>query len=351
MNCRDIKFVKNGLSNYMKNKGFSESFIIDSNIIITLRDLFYNPIKKSDEEIDGLLGFINCLKDKDVIVSAALQEVSWDCENLKTDEVKFNRCNEAIMELLLNPEVIERIRRKEVYTGTHAPVKGQKRKLNSIYENSIENNYIVPTMCVFIKLQELLLRYDVEKDSEHIYNEIVKFMADKVGLVGSYELILIQVILFSYDNDIIKEIKGLLKLDNKNNFKKDFKKSLWNASWDISFMRSINAMAVNSLRGEAVNGVHNPTLVTGDDNLYKLTTYFIENMEFRGFNGRMYPVIKAAAVNEKYLNNIIASKMVIDATLPNRLAKHNSVSQEQRMEEFKLIIRETEYQITKIINK
>lgn len=351
MKCKDIKLVNNGLFDKMKNSGYEESYIIDSNILLTLRDLFYNPSKQTYEEIDSWLAFVQFLKDKNIIVTAALQEVAWDYENLKIDEVKFNRCSEAISELLFNQNVIERIRMKRAYSGMHSSRNGKKRKLTNIYENSMKNNYIVPTMCVFLKLQELLLRYDVEKEPENIYMKICEFMGDKLGLVGSYELILIQLILFSSDNNIKREIKGLLKLDSKNNFKKDFKKSLWNASWDVSFMRSITALSVNSLRGETVNGIHNPILVTGDNNLYKCTSFFISNMKFKNLNGKIYPVLKSSNVEEKYSIYIEAAWMAIEATKKERLYRHNSVSQEQRMEEFKQIIRDTEHKINQIINK
>ncbi|MCC5910860.1 MAG: hypothetical protein JJT76_10530 [Clostridiaceae bacterium] len=342
---KNIEFIQNGLYEHMKNEGFVESYLLDSNIVMSLRDLFYNPSKMKDDEINGLLNLVDFLKNRGIISSVAIRELSWNIQDVRVDDIKYNRYNEALRGLFFDPLVKDRIVNKKDYISEYKPKKGTTRQLDSIYENIEQNISIITTMSVLIKIYELFLIYDIEKDCESIYNDICIFMSDEIGVFGAYELLLIQHLLFSNDQQKKNEIRRLLKLNNK----KDIKKNLWNSSWDILFMRIITAVSVNSVRGDSINDIHNPILVTCDKDLYKLTSYFLSTIKFEKINDRLYPVLSYVADNDKHFDLITSMDMTIRITQENRLKKHNSIFLEKRAEKFIHIIKITEESINNLL--
>ncbi|WP_156946193.1 hypothetical protein [Paenibacillus sp. FSL R5-192] len=281
------------------------------------------------------------MKTKKVIGSMAVQELSWDFAKLSVDAIKYRRLNSALESLLSEPLQLERIQNKIDHEDTLVSKSSSKRSLDNIHLNSEQNIHVVPTMCVLLKFYELSKLYDVEKDYKIIFKNLCSFMASGINMVGAYELSLLQRILFSQNIDKVKEIRRLLKLDSKS----DFKKNLWNASYDITFMRSLNALPVQAMRGEPINSIYNPVLVTKDIDLASMTREILENTEIAETNGKLYPHLRFELEKEEDKIFIFSCIESLKLLSQQRYSINKKKSLSQRMEELRETIKQTEERI------
>jgi hypothetical protein len=333
MNQEKIYYIKNGLFEDMKKNGHVESYILDSNIVIKLRDLYYNPDSLEEEDFLTLLNLIDNLKEKKVRCHVALQELSWDFENFCIDKTKFMRLEEAVVKTLTSTEVIERIKMKQKYISEIVVKKKGQKILESLYDNCKENAYLLPTMCVLLKFKLLLKNYNLTPQNDKIYLQMSSFIHREVGMVGAYEMLLIQDILFYEDEQKVSEVKSLLKLNTK-----DTNKSLWNSSWDILYMRTIFSIVVDTKRGILKGIGNNPILVTMDENLAKLSSYFNERITIAKINGIPYPALKSIRDDQEANAAILAVQMTLAATAKERTLNNNKLDLNARVEKLKKVV-------------
>ena len=346
MSDNQIFFIKNGFYDDMKKSRLEESYILDSNIVLKMRDLYYNPSSFSDHEFESMMNLLDRIKGKVILPHIAIQELSWDYENFRIDKTKFLRIEEAITKIITESETIKRIKSKQKYVSEISAQQGGKKRLDSLYENCKENNYLLPTMCILLKFQLLLKEHSPKTEKQQIYFRIASFMNNEVGMVGAYEMLLIQDILFYKDEKKVSEIKSLLKLNSKE---RDIKKSLWNSAWDILYMRTIFAFVTDYLRGTVpTTRISNPVLVTKDENLSILSKYYNDNIEITKVDSKLYPGLKSIHEDQEANAIILAVQLALGATAQQRVAQNNKYSLQERVERLTVLFRTLEEQFSNI---
>lgn len=338
----DIKFLRNA---FFKDINKHKTYILDSNIVVKLRDLFYSPKKMKLNEINYLIGLLEFFKDKDVMPGIAIQELSWDFEKSEIDETKLNRLIFAINSLLSYEEYIfNRIKNQENYVGDIKAIKGKKRNFNSLYLNADANILLLPTFCMMLKFYDVMYRYN---DNSTRYIEICKFLKDTLKLVGAYELNFITDLLFSQDKYKTKVITAMLKI----NTKQGYMRKIWNCSWDIFFIRAITAFAANTLSNKAIEYIYNPILVTRDKNLYKTGQFVNSKNNYRVIGKQIYPGIEGGhEYSQKNLALIEKMQLLLYTTAEDRIRLYKQTSEDERIKHWKSIIKILEIELSECLS-
>lgn len=336
----NVFFLKNG---FHKKISSYESFILDSNIVIKFRDLFYNPHKMNNEEVAYYIGLLEFFKEKDVVPGIAIQELSWDFERFETDTIKETRLVNAMNSLFSYDEsTISRIKAQLEYSSETKPLKQGKRNFNSLYLNSEGNMFLLPSFCVMLKYHQVLRLYS----DKHIrYIEICNFLMNTLKLVGAYELSLISELLFCPDKSKTSAINSMLKLDTESNVLK----GIWNSCWDIFFLRFITGFAANTLNNKPSQQIFNPILVTRDENLKNVGSE-LENSTEVVVGNQIYPGITGGyeySQEDANLVNEMSQKLIQTST--DRVKEFNGITGEKQIEHFLGIIKNLESKLLKLI--
>ena len=135
------------------------TYILDSNIVILLRDLFYKPQKVKEEDRQELEELLSLLKDQHVIEGIGVAECSWDFQEFSEDETKAQRIRYALKFLLQHDE--EHLKRifkdlKETSCPKHNSTPKAKRVCGALSDNAAINKMILPTIAVLLKFYQLL---------------------------------------------------------------------------------------------------------------------------------------------------------------------------------------------------
>ena len=262
--------------------GEKATYILDSNIVISLRDLFYKPQKIKKEDMEEIEELLKLLRNNHVIDGIGVTECSWNFQEFNQDDTKAERIKYAL-DLLLeyDEEHLKRVFRdlEETTCPQHNPISKGKRVCGNLNDNAEINYMMLPTIAVFLKFYQLL-EGNVERIKEgllavqerrNIYKEVIKFVDLEMHFVPAYEVWCITEILFNNDENRDK-ILELLKLKGKASKGKQIREKVWNAGWDIFFMRILSESTLRYIRGEMLDNwsVHNPILVTKDKNLYEI---------------------------------------------------------------------------------
>ncbi|MBU5427177.1 hypothetical protein KQI41_12195 [Tissierella pigra] len=243
-----IDFLHNKLHNTVKNKcqNIHDSYILDSNIVIKLRSLYYNPesLKNDFDYIKGLWEFF---EDKDVLPDFGIRELSWDFSLSDIDVIKYNRMLFAMEGLFeYHIDTIKRIESKKKYINNKfPPVKRGEREFCGLIENMNANPLLLPTFCFLYKFYKEISVKPNEKFSIEVYNEMIRFTIEDLRVVLSYKLIFIIYLLFSEDDEETTYIEKMLKINKEQTEEQ----KIWNSSWDIFLLRIINEFAVQTLNG------------------------------------------------------------------------------------------------------
>ncbi|WP_427050955.1 hypothetical protein [Paenibacillus sp. TC-CSREp1] len=335
----NVRFLKNG---FHKEINSYDSFILDSNVVMKLRDLFYSPHKMNVSEVDYYIGLLEFFKDKDVVPGIAIQELSWDFEKFKIDFNKQTRLLNAIDTLFSYDEsTILRIKAQQEFVGGMQPIKGGKKNFQSLASNIDANIFLVPSFCVMLKYHHVLRNYS---DNKSRYLEICNFLMNTLKLVGGYELALITELLFSLNEDRTNAINSMLKIEIESNLLK----GIWNSCWDIFFLRFITGFAANTLSNLPTQGIFNPILVTRDENLYRVGCS-IENNSEVVLGDQVYPGI-AGSFEYSNENTEIVLKMreVILGSSSDRVKAFDKMTEKQREDHWLKIIKNLEIELLKV---
>lgn len=323
MNIEKIFFIENTLIN-IPEELLQKTYIIDSNIAVKLRNLFYNPSKIDNVDFERYMSLLKFFKNKDVLPGIAIQETCWDFEKNELNDNKLRRMEYALNNLWeYDDQVYKRINRREGFTYYDYPlISIGKKNLNGLYENKYGNVLIMGTVCLLFKFYKLL---ETESSKERIYNDIVDFLNDELKINLAYELSCITYLLFPANKENGEEainIRHLLKLSGKDK-KKSLKENVWNASWDIFYLRILNEAASNFLNGEELmDQVYNPVLVTEDKNLNKLASYllkpYVSGYDFDDKHIRPGIEINFSIIDEKYINLVEEKFNMLEENAQNR---------------------------------
>ncbi|EPY11274.1 hypothetical protein [Paenibacillus alvei] len=332
-------FLRNGFHNRINSY---DSYILDSNIVIKFRELFYSPHKMNADEISYYIGLLDFFRDKDVVPGFAIQELSWDFERFEIDTIKQTRLLDAIDTLFSYDEsTISRIKAQREYISEVKPIKNGKKKLNSLSLNAEANMFLLPSFCVMLKYHHVLR---VCSDNKNRYKEICNFIMNKLKLVGAYELALITDLLFSRDNARNNAIKSMLKIETESHLLK----AVWNSCWDIFFLRFITGFAANTLSNRPTQQIHNPILVTRDINLHNVGSQLENNIEML-IDDQVFPGVSGGFEYSKEDEQLVLEMYhVILQTRKARIVEFHSMSEDQRISHWIEIINNLENELEKV---
>ncbi len=285
---KTIYLLQNNEYNKLDEKA---TYILDSNIVNLLKDLFYKPQKLNEEERKDLEELLNLLKDQNVIQKIGIAEYAWDFQEYSQDETKAQKINYALDLLLKHDE--EHLKRifgelKETSYSKHKVKSKEKHDDKNLSSNPEVNQEILPTIAVLLKFYGLL-GDDIDNIKKgllpvdkrrNIYKEIIKFVDIEMHIIPEYELWCITEILFNKDKNR-DNILELLKLKGKSLTGKKKREKVWNAGWDIFFIKMLNYSASRYMGEEILDNwdIKNPVLITMDKNLYRIGNEMINGGE------------------------------------------------------------------------
>jgi hypothetical protein len=334
-----VFFLKNSFHNKINSH---DSYILDSNVVIKFRDLYYSPHKMSSDEVEYYIGLLEFFKDKDVVPGIAIQELSWDFERFETDEIKLRRLLNAMNALFSYDEkTFSRIKAQCELISDNKPVKNGKRKFNSLYLNADANLSLLPSFCTMLKYHQVMR---VNSDNINRYIDLCNFLMNTLKLVGAYELALITEILFSTDNKKTKAIISMLKIESDSNLLS----KIWNSCWDLFFLRFITGFATNTLNNEPTEQIFNPVLVTRDINLYNVGSHLENNNEVV-IADRVYTGISGGyEYSEEVTQLITEMNLIISQKSKERIEYYHNTSETQIISNWKEIIQNLESELTRV---
>lgn len=244
--------------------------------------MFYNPGSIAQEKRNELKNLLDFLHNKHVIEGVGIAEATWDFQGFSQDEVKVSRIKYALNYLLEYDENhIKRIFNdvEKTVCPEHSIVSNGKRVFGDLADNSEINYLMLPTITVFLKFYKLLggntnhIKEGLLECEERrkIYTELVKFIDREMHFLPVYELWCITQVLFN-DDENREKILELLKFKGKDSKISGIRNKVWNAGWDIFFMRILSESTRMYISGETLKSwnAYNPVLITRDKNLYEV---------------------------------------------------------------------------------
>lgn len=338
MHYDNVKFLNNGFFDRINEH---KTYVLDSNVVIKLRDLFYNPQKMSIEEINYYIGLLEYFRDKDVLPGPAMQELSWNFEHYELDQVKYIRLADALDTLFsYDYFTISRIKAQSKYVSDTKPVKGSRKSFKNLSLNIEANLYLLPSLCIMLKYHQVVKKYN---DNRSRYIEICNFSMNELKLIGAYELTLITELLFSSSDTKTNMIKNMLKIDGSDNYLRQ----VWNSCWDIFFLRYITAAAANTLSFNSYKNIYNPVLVTRDKNLFTIGN-MVQNNKDVVINRQVLPGITGSYDYTKDAKELIDEmNQNMLRTSEERLKAFDNMNHNQRISHWRRIIQELEEDLCK----
>ncbi len=270
------------LNSSVRNPGRHITYILDSNIVVGLSDLYYNRFTNRDR-LDTYLGLYNELKGKDILAGAAIGELCWDSNNNKIDKNK-----ESTLLKCINGLFIE----SDYQKNTKATYSSKKQEFSSLIENAKVNETFLPSLCLIKKFSNL---YNLKLSNKEVYEQLINFIDDEHKMLLSYEFALITYFLFSNDNTRKNLFRNLFKLDSR----KISDKNIFNGCWDIFFLRLINDLPARSFNDTPIANIHNICFITADKNLATYANSILDSDE-ETFDFRDNILMPAVDLNERY---------------------------------------------------
>lgn len=238
------------LNSSVRNSDRHITYLLDSNIIVGLSDLYYNRFTNMDR-FHTYLGLYNELKEKDVLAGPAITELSWDSNNNKIDKNKKDMLLKCINGLFIENNYSKN--NKLMYSS-------KKQQFSRLIDNVEANKAFLPSLCLIKKFSNL---YSLKLSNKEIYEQLINFICDEHKMLLSYEFTLITYFLFSNDNTRKNLFRNLFKIDSRQ----ISDKNIFNGCWDIFFLRLINDLPARSFNNASIANVHNICLITADKNL------------------------------------------------------------------------------------
>lgn len=288
----------------IENVGHHFTYILDSNVVVGLSNYYYNRFK-NPKEIERYDKLYKYLIDKDVLPGIGIRELSWDYEKNKVDKGKEKVLIDAFDGLFTNIAKGEKINRFN-----------NKMIFNSIVENQHANELLLMSFCLFKKFSLLCKK---ENSNEIIFKKLIEFIISEHKMLLSYEITLITYYLLSNKNELKNLLQRILKINNK----KIDDWQIYNASWDLFFLRMINSFTARSKDNEAIDNIYNVCLVTQDKALSEFGEFVLSYKQISTVKKEeiTFPALEIDLNNikEEYKELVCASIEKLDETSKSRI--------------------------------
>lgn len=277
-------------------------YLLDSNIIIELGKLYYNPKAISNDKKIALLSLVKDIKDNNTRIEYkyALTELSTDRINGGVVGEKYNRLEKAIKNIFTMS--FNKFRRHALYsTSVNKEIIESDDFSDEPNMKRIINNTLKLIVFSYTPLMKFYLLFDNygDKDREKIFKEYVNFLHEEVGMFPLYEIAAVIFYLFS-SNEEYKNAQNLMKVNKQLGLVK----KAWNVSWDITNLRYINEISSRVLSKENTGELGgNYILITKDRALANISKLLKINSEIN-FDKKYVPnaEIDKQQIKEKYWN-------------------------------------------------
>lgn len=268
----DVYFIHNMY--YERLSELPTKYIFDSNIVADLERFYYRPEKLSKEQKIKLSELISFFREKSVDYSYALTELSSNYKDGGIIDDYYRSANKAVSMLLkMSPSKLRGHTRF-----------GKNKERNLTFQSQTE--FGPPSKIIKLTLPLLgqaytplaKLFYELKLNSSNkikVFSNFLHFMDEELCELGLYEVGFATYLLFT-NQDELKYVQSLLKVNNKI----EISKKIWNASWDITFLRYINSIAGRVMSEEDVGSRRaNWILVTRDKALGELSNLLKSDAE------------------------------------------------------------------------
>lgn len=244
----------------IQNGNHHITYILDSNVVVGLSKYYYQRIKNKNENYryEQLYKYLLC---EDVVPGIAIRELSWDVEKNEVNKEKEKKLVEAMDGLF-----------SYLNKGKNSYSSFNSMNFNTLEKNRNANQLLVMSFCLFKKLAIL---YSTERSKDIIFNKLVDFILKEHKMLLSYEMTLITYWLFSNKKELKDLLSKLLKINSKN----IGEWQIYNASWDIFFIRVINNLTALSKDNATIDNIYNVCLISEDKALTELGNLTILNNE------------------------------------------------------------------------
>ncbi len=238
---------------------------MDTNTLINVEQFIYNPIQLAEKNKLVWLSTMELLLDtvnKDTIYGFALQEACWDTNIGNLNLVQYENFENALSLLYdLNKEEIIQHAYSNGIKG-RKNIERKKPQLLDTYSNNIQSNPLIGlSYASLLKLAELAKKKKKGNEIE-LCNEYLEFVAEELKSVQAIEFNM-AMDLFLGDEDSRREIEKILKYRKAN-----ILHSVWNATWDIFFLRNLQLSYVHDLYE-----TKRSKLLTADKGIIELSKY------------------------------------------------------------------------------
>ena len=241
----------NFLHTTIKNTVNQISYVLDSNIVVMLSKYYYKKIN-NENELNRCEKLYNYLKDKDVVPGIAIRELSWDSEK--------NIVDKSEEKILI--DAMDGLFRIKTF-GNKIYKQNRSMSFNTLLNNEQSNQLLLMTFCL---IKKYALLYEKESSNENIFMQLVSFVNSEHKMLLSPEMTLITYSLFGKRPEVRNLMQKLFKIKSKH----ISEKQIYNASWDLFFLRMINSLTANSKDGNTIDNIYNVCLVTEDKALIEL---------------------------------------------------------------------------------
>lgn len=270
------------LNSSIRNSDRHITYVLDSNIVVGLSDLYYNRFTNTDR-LNTYLELYNELKEQDVLAGAAIAELSWDSSNNKIDKNKEDILLKCINGLFIEGNYSKN--NKSIYSS-------KKQEFSRLIDNVEANKSFLPSLCLIKKFADL---YSSKLSKKEIYEQLINFICNEHKMLLSYEFTLITYFLFSNDNTRKNLFRNLFKLDSRQ----ISDKNIFNGCWDIFFLRLINDLPARSFNDTSIANIHNICFITADKNLATYANSILYS-DGETFDFRDNILMPAVDLSEKY---------------------------------------------------
>lgn len=261
------------LIGYSSNVNYNhKTIVLDSNIVILLEKFFFTPNRMKNNEKELITKFLLNSLFKDKIPGFGIQEA---CSDRNTNTID----NEAKEKMLYAIETInlwgpDQIINHSLRSGgfEYKRTKREKPIMKLSLIDTIEelNPFLLPIYAAVLKIHLLNRKKSKIQNKLALLEEYVDFMNNEIKAILPIELHLA----FDYflgDSNKSNYVQNLLKFNPKKG--STVLDSVWNASWDIFFLRLLHWGSLNGLKGIVNPPMENPKLVTNDNDLIALAGY------------------------------------------------------------------------------
>lgn len=295
-----------------KNNLNNVSYILDSNILITLKHLYLGQLDL--QNFNDTMDMLYKISPYDVIPGVAIAELTYNFEhsyrNVELEKEYLNIANYTLNYPQLHLGYLNA--KTENSKKKRAKTNFQKKKFSSLNKNKNLNDHLIPTFCILKKFSLLLAQ---KKSNKQIYEDIIDFIISDLKMSLGLELILIQYCLLSKHG--YKAFSEIFKIKDKYNLPDN---NIYNASWDIFFLRLILLTTSLNKNNETLFDIKNPCLITSDEGLYN----FYNSLDIKyidHYNGEKFPGISISldTIKPDYHNIILKCEDKLKETKTDRI--------------------------------